>query len=433
VALNLYRRHRRECKAGYPEQHLSSEFEERKRGWKRCECPIIVSGTLQKKFKRVSTGQWEWAPARIVAAKRETAGTWDEDISAPQPIPTVQTAEEQITIEGACKAFLAEREEILSANTYRKNDYVLNSVQNYAASKGYVLLAQWAPIDVRELRTSWRVAPNTAAKYMEIVKSLFSFGVANKWIVESPAKLIKGPKGKAANNQSERIPFSDEELQRMYDACEHQYGKTPIRWSRDIHHRPARNEFASYRYKWTGEDLADFISVSTYTGLRISDVATFHIDRLQKNGECHVRTTKTGRKVYTWIPEWLQERIRTRVVKHGHFIFGAHETTNINVITDLWRRKLNRLWDLCGPWKSKPHPHRFRHTFARILLQKPSVTVRDVAELLGDTEDVILKYYGVWVPERQERLSRVLQEAFAEKPKPKIVAITSSRSQSGIR
>jgi integrase len=301
-------------------QHLSSEFEERKRGWKRCDCPIVVSGTLQKKFKRVSTRQWEWAPARIVAAKRETAGTWDEDISAPRPIPTVQTAEEQITIERACKAFLAEREETLSANTYRKNDYVLNSVRNYAASKGCVLLAQWAPIDVRELRTSWGVAPNTAAKYMEIVKSFFSFAVANKWNVESTAKLIKGPKGKAANNQRERIPFSDEELQRMYDACEHQYGKTPIRWSRDVHHRQARNEFANYRYKWTGEDLADFISVSTYTGLRISDVATFHIDRLQKNGECHVRTTKTGRKVHTWIPEWLQERIRARVIKHGPFI-----------------------------------------------------------------------------------------------------------------
>jgi integrase len=144
--------------------------------------------------------------------------------------------------------------------------------------------------------------------------------------------------------------------------------------------RPAQNETANYRYIWTGEDLADFISVSVYTGLRISDVAMFHIDRLLKNGECHVRTTKTGRKVYTWISEWLQERIRARVAKYGPLIFGAHETTDLNVITDLWRRRLNRLWDLCEPWKSKPHPPRFRHTFARILLQKPGVTVRDVAE-----------------------------------------------------
>lgn len=136
-------------------------------------------------------------------------------------------------------------------------------------------------------------------------------------------------------------------------------------------------------YIWTGEDLADFISVSVYTGLRISDVAMFHIDRLLRNGECHDRTTKTGRKIYTWIPEWLQERIRARVAKHGPFIFGAHETTDINVFTDVWRRRLNRLWDLCRPWKSKPHPHRFRHTFARILLQKPGVTVGTLLNCLA--------------------------------------------------
>jgi integrase len=209
----------------------------------------------------------------------------------------------------------------------------------------------------------------------------------------------------------------------MYEACETQYAKTPIRWSRLVHHHLAQGEIANYRYKWTGQDLADFISVSVYTGLRISDVATFHTDRLIASGECHVRTTKTGRKVYTWIPECLQERIREREQKHGPLIFGTHLTRDMNVITDVWRRKLNRLWSLCGPWKEKPTPHRFRHTFARILLQKPGVTVRDVAELLGDTEEMIRKHYGAWVPERQERLTKVLREAFEGKAKPKVVAI----------
>jgi hypothetical protein len=65
--------------------------------------------------------------------------------------------------------------------------------------------------------------------------------------------------------------------------------------------------------------------------------------------------------------------------------------------------------------------------------RRNSVTVRDVAELLGDTEDVIVKFYGAWVFERQERLCRVLQEAFAEEPKPKIVAITRSLSKSSVR
>ena len=424
MALSLYRRHRRECKAGHPEQLISSEFDERKKGWKRCECPIVLAGTLQRKFKRVTTGQWEWDAARLIAAQREAAGGWSEEAAPAQASATIAGAEDRISLERGIQAFLSERQETLSPNTYRKNSYVLNALRDYSLSKGYVLIAQWTPIDVREFRTSWGVAPNTATKYMEIVKSFFGFAVANKWLFESPAKLIKGARGKAANNQRERIPFSDEELQRMYDACAHRYGKTAIKWSRDVHHRPAKNELAHYRYKWSGEDLADFISVSTYTGLRISDVATFHIDRLLKNGECHIRTTKTGRKVYTWIPEWLQKRIRARVRKHGALIFGAHQTTNINVMTDLWRRKLNRLWDLCGPWNPTPHPHRFRHTFARILLQKPGVTVRDVAELLGDTEDMVLRHYGAWVPERQERLSRILREAFAQKPKPKIVHIS---------
>src|ERR1700733_1856978 len=71
VALNLYRRDRRDCKGGHSEDHLSSEFDERKKGWKRCECPIIVSGTLRRKFKRKTTGQWEWDAARAISRQLE--------------------------------------------------------------------------------------------------------------------------------------------------------------------------------------------------------------------------------------------------------------------------------------------------------------------------------------------------------------------------
>ena len=422
MPLNLYRRHRQQCETGHPEESRSGEFEERKKGWKRCSCHIFASGTLAGKFKRRDTGRGDWLEAKAVVATWESAGNWDNEPPPPLP-PPIMDDNPAATIDQAVKLFLAERQENLAPNTYRKNTYVLNALKQYSATKGYYLLAQWTPIDVRELRTSWGVAPNTALKYMEIVKCFFNYAVGNKWIPESPGKHVKHVRGKAADNQKERIPFTDDELTRMYDACEHRYTRRVIKWSRDVHHRPAKSEVARYRYKWTGQDLSDFISVSVYTGLRISDVATFHIDRLHQNGDCHVRTTKTGRKVNTWIPAWLQERIHARVARHGPFIFGAKATSDINVVTDLWRRKLNRLWDLCGPWKSKPHPHRFRHTFARILLEKPGVTVRDVAELLGDTEEMILRHYGAWVPERQERLTRVLMEAFNDKPKPRIVPI----------
>src|ERR1019366_7314609 len=190
---------------------------------------------------------------------------------------------------------------------------------------------------------------------------------------------------------------------------------------------PEIRRHAKLKHKWTGDDLADFISLSIYTGLRISDVALFQIDRMQTSGEIRVRTTKAGTHVYTWVPQWLQDRIRARAKLHGDYIFGSHTTKDLDVITDLWRRKLNKVWDMCGPWKEKPTPHRFRHTFARILLQKPGVTVRDVAELLGNTEEMIRKHYGAWVPERQERLTRILREAFDDKPRPKLVAMPERR------
>jgi integrase len=103
----------------------------------------------------------------------------------------------------------------------------------------------------------------------------------------------------------------------------------------------------------------------------------------------------------------------------------------MNVITDLWRRKLNKLWNLCGPWKDKPTQHRFRHTFARILLERPGVTVRDVAELLGNTEQIVRKHYAAWIPERQERLTAVLKAAFETKPKPKPNVIAMPKSAKG--
>jgi site-specific recombinase XerD len=63
-----------------------------------------------------------------------------------------------------------------------------------------------------------------------------------------------------------------------------------------------------------------------------------------------------------------------------------------------------------------------RHTFVRILLER-GVAVGDVAELVGDTERTLLKHYGKWVTSRQARLSQILQDAFADRPKGNVIAI----------
>jgi len=64
--IKLPSQHRGDCKAGHAEDFLSSEFDERKKGWRRCECAIMASGTLQKRYKRQSTGRWDWDAARAI-------------------------------------------------------------------------------------------------------------------------------------------------------------------------------------------------------------------------------------------------------------------------------------------------------------------------------------------------------------------------------
>src|SRR5690349_18183631 len=102
MALHLYRRHRPDCEAGRPEDSRTGEFEERKKGWKRCTCLIFVSGTLGGQFKRKHADTADWDHARAVVATWEAAGTWPDSAPAaptPPPLP-VETASSPVSDPG---------------------------------------------------------------------------------------------------------------------------------------------------------------------------------------------------------------------------------------------------------------------------------------------------------------------------------------------
>ena len=416
MSLNLYRRHRRACKAGREHNSCSGEFEERRKGWKQCDCPIFASGTIQGEFKRKSTEVWKWDRARSIADQWESNHSWTglaAPVPTPAPTPTASPDSEQgVKISKAIADYLADHKGDSANSTTRMYGYLLKDFATYSEELGYIWLNQWRLEDVRAFRKRWKVIARTARKNLSNLKAFFEFCVENKWIPFNPARF-KSRHTRNESDDSERIPFSDEDLERMFRACAERYG---------------RSKYA-YRYVWTGQDLSDFVAVSLYTGLRISDVATFSATRLKANGDCLIRTIKNHKEVCVWIPIWLQDRIHAREEKFGNVIFGKHETENIESITDQWRRRLNKLWDLCGPWSHPPVHHRFRHTFARILLQQNNVTVRDLAELLGDTEETVLKYYGAWVPERQERVTDVVKKAFEGKPTPIPMKLQSNSPQ----
>jgi hypothetical protein len=74
MALKLYRRHRKDCEGNHPEDSRTGEFEEGRRGWKRCACVIHVSGTIAGKFNRKQTGATEWEQAKAIADEWVKAG-----------------------------------------------------------------------------------------------------------------------------------------------------------------------------------------------------------------------------------------------------------------------------------------------------------------------------------------------------------------------
>src|ERR1700722_18720742 len=103
MALKLYRRHRIECEGGHPEDSRTGEFEEGRRGWKRCGCLIHVAGTLGGKFSRKQTGKSHFDEAKAVAAEWEKAGSWTGEIAVPEPLPEAPKSR-RIAVERAVKA-----------------------------------------------------------------------------------------------------------------------------------------------------------------------------------------------------------------------------------------------------------------------------------------------------------------------------------------
>lgn len=413
MALHLYRRHRLKCEATHPEDSCSSEHDERRRGWKRCTCGIHVSGTLGGKFSRRATSTGLWDDARAYVAALESVGSWDGkavppppvEVPVPAPDPPAATAEShsakaRMALAEACQLFRDHRASAgLEAATLRKYATFTKQISVYAASRGYVMVDQFTPTDIDRFWVTWNLGPRTKGKRLTMLRGFFRFCVHRKWIAESPVSPdIRPPKG--ANKDANKAPFTDEELARIIRACD----RVAIEW---------KNETGTG--VWTGEDLQDVIWLMVYTGYRISDATLFDSRRLQGN-QVFVRAKKNGGDVFTYVPDWLRDRLLARVARCGRRPLITGRSDRLETVTNIWRRRIARAFALAGPFEEPPTPHRFRHTFARILLQK-GVSCGDVAELLGDDEETVRKHYARWVPERQARLTTILQEAFSDKPR----------------
>jgi hypothetical protein len=116
----LYRRRRRECKAGHPEQSFSTEFEERKRRWTAVTAPELFRERFRRSSSAHSANLWEWDAARAIAAQFEETENWSGNPpEPPQAVPVDQT-KKCAMITDACKLFLDELIEAAAFATHKK-------------------------------------------------------------------------------------------------------------------------------------------------------------------------------------------------------------------------------------------------------------------------------------------------------------------------
>ena len=403
MGLILYRRHRKECEGGYPEDHRTSQIEENRKGAKRCACLIHVSGTIAGHFKRKQTGTHLWDEAREITDAWSAAGSWDT--KKPKPV-VISQEPPSITIVEATDAFVAQRKQRgLAKATEGKYATFVKQLRAFTDSKGYVHMRQLTLPDMDAFYAGWKDNKRAKARKLNKLKTFVKFSLRRKWITEDITIDLEPPEGSSI--PANKSPFTDDELHRILAACDQIGGPIPA--------GPGHRD-------WTGEDLKDFILVMVYTGLRISDVATFDTSTRLQGNDVFLRMHKTRKELFTWIPDWLVVRLKDREQRNGPRIFALSKSNSLSVQTERWRLKLAKVFALAGEFSEKPVPHRFRHTFVRILLEK-GVPVGDVAELIGDTEAILRKHYARWMPSRQARLTKILQEAFDDKPKLKVVSI----------
>ena len=418
MKINLYRRHKPNCLGGHRWQSRSSELEERRKAWKRCDCVIHFSATIGGKFGRKATPTCDWDEARAFASAQAISGTWEGALTVPPPPAPEAASAPRISISDACKIFLTNREGAeLAPATLRKYRTFTKQLTGYADNRGYVMIDQFTMADADLFAASWKMGARAKGKWLGFLRAFSRFALNRKWITESfVSPDLKPPIG--SSKSADKMPFTDEEIERIMAACDNP--PRPMK-QRD---RSAGQVGCAYRNdqgdgEWTGADLKDLIELMLHTGFRISDATLFDMNRLRGN-EIMIRAQKNGNHVFAWIPDSVRDRLLARAKLHGNRPFIVGRSERLETVTNVWRRRITHAFDAAGAFAHPPTPHRFRHTFARMLLER-GVSVADVADLMGDEEKTIRSHYAAWVTSRQERLTGILKKTFSERPKQAVL------------
>lgn len=207
-----------------------------------------------------------------------------------------------------------------------------------------------------------------------VLSSLFTFAVAEGWLVKTPLKM----KPKISPTGGTVQPFTKEEMTALAGA---------------------------------DKSLLDSVvfTILKNTGLRCGDVTNLRWSAIDwKTGTLRTLTAKRQKPVE--IPMNLEF---VRIMDEFHQKADEFKLPHDDEDWVFPGLVPSRLYRMAREWGDKAsvkncHPHRFRHTFICSMLAK-GLTLFDAAQLVGDTTATVEKYYAKWTSGQQERVRGIME------------------------
>jgi site-specific recombinase XerD len=398
-----FRRHLRRCKFfGRGGREVRAD---------KCDCPFHIDGLHHGRRVRQSlrTRSRQLADRRLAALirkldeQRRVEGAREYEAN---------TGTAQRTVVEAVDRFLRNHGEIdqnrqyrgiVEYGTWRKYRTKLRMLLAFCDAEGIFELAD-VTIDVLEdFRRTRKIGLVTWKVELQALRTFFGYFVSRKWITTNPAKEMKAPRNIKPN---EVVPYTLREESEILAACD-QIGGSKYQ----------RNGAAYERLR-----ARAMVMLLRHTALRVSDVCTLKTDAVSWDEEkstwrVFLRTQKTGEPVYLPIPEELKlvldalPRPRNGAQDCPYYFWNGQ--TSRRAVVGIAERTLGAVFKKSGV--KNAHAHRFRHTLATSLLGR-GATFEQVADILGNTAEVVRRHYGKWSRGRQDNIDRLMFAHFKTAP-----------------